>query len=228
MRKRDVLKYGVVLMGVAVAFVLFVNLYMKISTSSEIIDRGYCFKVQDVDCVLVLGAGVWGDKPSPMLKDRLQMGINIYKNDLVASKIIMTGDHGSKEYDEVNVMKKFATDSGVPSEDVFMDHAGFSTYDSIYRAKEIFGAKRIIIVTQKYHLPRALYIAKKLGLDAYGVEADTRKYAGQIYRESREVLARTKDFVVCLFKPEPIYLGDIIPISGDGNITNDNNYIGDN
>ena len=118
-------------------------------------------------------------------------------------------------------MKKYAIDKGVPSEDIFMDHAGFSSYESIYRAKEIFGAKRIVIVTQKYHLYRALHIANSLGVEAYGVGADPRQYVGAMYREIREILARNKDFVKCLFKPEPTYLGESIPVSGSGDVTND-------
>lgn len=106
-----------------------------------------------------------------MLEDRLKQGIKLYE--LGASdRLLMSGDHGRKEYDEVNVMKKFAIDAGVPSEHIFMDHAGFSTYESLYRARDIFQADRIIIVTQKYHLYRAMYIAEKLGLEAYGVASD--------------------------------------------------------
>ena len=155
-----------------------------------------------------------------MLQDRLLQGIDLYKSN-VSSKIIMSGDHGREEYDEVNVMKKYAIDNGIPSEDIFMDHAGFSSYESIYRAKEIFGAKKVVIVTQRYHLYRALHIANSLGLEAYGVGADPRQYVGAIYREIREILARNKDFVKCLFKPEPTYLGESIPVSGSGDVTND-------
>ena len=133
----------------------------------------------------------------------------------------MSGDHGRKEYDEVNVMKEYAIKNGVPSEDIFMDHAGFSSYESIYRAKEIFEANKIIIVTQKYHLYRALYIANQLGLDAYGVNSDPRQYVGTTYRECREILARNKDFIKCIFKPKSTYLGDSIPVSGNGDVTND-------
>lgn len=134
----------------------------------------------------------------------------------------MSGDHGRKEYDEVNIMKNYAIEKGIPSENIFMDHAGFSTYESIYRAKEIFEAKKVVIVTQEYHLYRALYIANQLGIEAYGVGADPRKYVGAAYREIREILARDKDFIKCVFKPEPTYLGDTIPVSGNGDITNDN------
>lgn len=102
-----------------------------------------------------------------------------------------------------------------------MDHAGFSTYESLCRAKEVFGAKRIVIVTQEYHLYRALYIAEGLGLEAYGVAADGQTYAGQSMRDFREILARVKDFGTTMLKPEPTYLGEVISISGNGDLTND-------
>lgn len=200
--------------------VLGINEYIKVSTKDQIIKNGDYSKVENIDCILILGAGIWGDEPSPMLEDRLLQGIELYTNQ-VSSKIIMSGDHGRDNYDEVNIMKKFAIEQGVPSENIFMDHAGFSSYESIYRAKEIFGAEKIVIVTQEYHLYRALYIANSLGLDAYGVGSDPRKYAGQAYRELREILARNKDFIKCIFKPEPTYLGEAIPVSGNGDITND-------
>ena len=200
--------------------VLGINFYVKASTKNQIIENGDYSNLKDIDCVIILGAGIWGDSPSPMLQDRLLQGIDLYKKG-VSSKIIMSGDHGREEYDEVNVMKKYAIDNGVPSEDIFMDHAGFSSYESIYRAKEIFGAEKVVIVTQKYHLYRALHIANSLGIEAYGVGADPRQYVGALYREVREILARNKDFVKCLFKPEPIYLGESIPVSGSGDVTND-------
>jgi len=200
--------------------VLGINFYVKVSTKNQIIENGDYSNLKDIDCIIILGAGIWGDSPSPMLQDRLLEGIDLYKKG-VSSKIIMSGDHGREEYDEVNVMKKYAIDNGVPSEDIFMDHAGFSSYESIYRAKEIFGAEKVVIVTQKYHLYRALHIANSLGLEAYGVGADPRQYVGAMYREMREILARNKDFVKCLFKPEPTYLGESIPVSGSGDVTND-------
>ena len=199
---------------------LSINFYVVNKTKSKIVTEKQAKELENVDCILVLGAGIWGDKPSPMLEDRLKEGILLYNNE-VSDKIIMSGDHGREEYDEVNTMKKYAIENGIPSENIFMDHAGFSSYESIYRAKEIFNAKKVVIVTQKYHLYRALYIANQLGLEAYGVGADPRQYVGAIYREAREILARNKDFIKCIFKPEPTYLGDTIPVSGNGDITND-------
>lgn len=217
---KKVIKYIVIVIAIILIIVLGINFYVKISTKNQIINENDYTKLSDIDCIIVLGAGIWGDKPSPMLEDRLLEGIKLYNND-ISSKIIMSGDHGREEYDEVNIMKNYAIEKGVPSENIFMDHAGFSTYESIYRAKEIFEAKKVIIVTQKYHLYRALYIANQLGIEAYGVGADPRQYVGATYREVREILARDKDFVKCIFKPEPTYLGDTIPVSGNGDITND-------
>ena len=181
--------------------------------------------IEDVDCVVVLGCQVRSDgSPSHMLEDRLKRSIALYEAG-AAPKLLMSGDHGTVTYDEVNAMKRYALEVGVPSEDVFMDHAGFSTYETVYRAKEIFGADKVIIVTQQYHLYRALYIAQALGIEAYGVAADYRQYSGQFARDLREVLARVKDFGMSIIKPEPTYLGKAIPISGNGELTHDKNSI---
>lgn len=223
-REKNMLKIFIIIILILCALIgimmLSINFYVVNKTKSKIVTEKQAKELENVDCILVLGAGIWGDKPSPMLEDRLLQGITLYNNQ-TSSKIIMSGDHGKEEYDEVNVMKDFAIEKGVKSEDIFMDHAGFSTYDSVYRAKEIFKAQKIIIVTQKYHLHRALYVAEKLGIEAYGVASDPREYRGQVVRELREVLARDKDFFKCIIKPEPTYLGDTIPVSGNGDATND-------
>lgn len=215
-----VLKCILIIIAIIVIIMFGIDLYVKLSTKKQIIQENEYSKLSDIDCIIILGAGVWGDKPSPMLEDRLQEGIKLYQNN-VSDKIIMSGDHGRKEYDEVNLMKNYAIEKGIPAEKIFMDHAGFSTYESIYRAKEIFGAKKVVIVSQTYHLYRALHIANSLGLEAYGVGADPRQYEGAINREIREILARDKDFIQCIFKPEPTYLGDKISLNMNGNITND-------
>lgn len=223
-REKNMLKILIIIILILCALIgimmLSINFYVVNKTKSKIVTEKQAKELENADCILVLGAGIWGDKPSPMLEDRLLQGITLYNNQ-TSSKIIMSGDHGKEEYDEVNVMKDFAIEKGVKSEDIFMDHAGFSTYDSVYRAKEIFKAQKIIIVTQKYHLHRALYVAEKLGIEAYGVASDPREYRGQVVRELREVLARDKDFFKCIIKPEPTYLGDTIPVSGNGDATND-------
>ena len=187
--------------------------------------RGYLLSqeeaaaLSDVDAILVLGCGVRPDgTPSLMLQDRLEMGLTLYEAG-AAPKLLMCGDHSRAEYDEVNAMKDYVVERGVPSEDVFLDHAGFSTYESMYRARDVFQAKKILIVSQRYHLYRAIYDARALGLDAYGVAAEDIAYTGQLFREAREILARDKDFFYCIFKPLPTFLGEAIPVSGDGNAT---------
>ncbi len=210
------------IIGIASAtFLISVNSYTLKVGKAGIVTEDKAAGLEDADCIVVLGCGVYENgSPSPMLADRLQVGIKLYEKG-AAPKIIMSGDHGREDYDEVNVMKQYAVDRGVPSEDIFMDHAGFSTYESIYRAKEIFRAKKIIIVSQEYHLSRALTIAKELGLEAVGVSADLREYSGQQKREVREVIARSKDFIFAKVKAKPTYLGETIPVSGNGNVTND-------
>ncbi|WP_458408191.1 SanA/YdcF family protein [Anaerotignum sp.] len=206
------------IMGIAVVFGL--SSYLKSHTADKIITETEAAEL-DADCILVLGCGVREDgTPSLMLRDRLEAGIALYEAD-AAPKLLMSGDHGRKDYDEVNLMKDYAMERGIPSEDIFMDHAGFSTYDSMYRARDIFCAEKVIIVSQEYHLYRALYLAEKLGLEAHGVPALDVNYRGQAYREFREMLARAKDFCTAVIQPEPKFLGELIPVSGNGDLTND-------
>ncbi len=222
-KSRKKLSLGLIILMLVSALglvsILIINTYVKSSVRDKIITVDEAASL-DADCILILGAGVWGDGPSPMLEDRLLQGIELYENG-ASDRLLMSGDHSRKEYDEVNVMKQFAVDRGIISEHIFMDHAGFSTYESLYRARDVFEADKIIIVTQRYHLYRALYIAEKLGLKAYGVASDPRQYVGQEIRNLRESLARVKDFFMVIFEPEPTYLGDLIPISRDGDLTND-------
>ncbi len=201
---------------------ILINAYMYEFSSRYILTIEEASE-NNFDCVLVLGAGVWGNTPSHLLEERLNKGLEVYKTGCT-DRILMTGDHGRTEYDEVNVMKDFAVEKGAVAEEVFMDHAGFSTYESMYRAKEVFQVEKVIIVTQEYHLYRAIYNARKLGLDAYGVAADGQynfSLPVRTYNNFRESLARCKDFIWCIFKPEPTYLGEAIPISSSGVLTDD-------
>ncbi|MBQ4105156.1 MAG: YdcF family protein [Clostridia bacterium] len=196
------------------SFVVGVNAYVMDKGDNTMLTSEEAEKLEDVDCIIVLGCLVLEDgTPSNILEDRLKTGIELYKRG-VAPKIIMSGDHSSEQYNEVASMKKYAVDAGVPSEDVFMDHAGFSTYETMYRAKEIFGAEKVVIVTQEYHLYRSVYIAEKFGMEAYGVASDYE------LNQSREVLARCKDFMTTIFMPKPAYLGETYSIKGNGNMTN--------
>ncbi len=207
------------------SYVLGVDAYTVLSTRERILTVEEAAELHGVDCIIVLGCKVQSDgSPSHMLNDRLEVGVDVYYGLLKngkGSKLLMSGDHGTEEYNEVYTMKQFAIAEGIESSEIFMDHAGFSTYESIYRAKEIFGADKIIIVTQEYHLYRALHIADALGVEAYGVSADLRTYAGQLKFSAREVLARNKDFITAIYKPEPTYLGDKISLDGSGDVTND-------
>jgi vancomycin permeability regulator SanA len=225
-KKKIVLRVFCVLvcLGILGIGALFgINAFVKGTARDQILTPEEAAKLTDVDCILILGCGVHSDgSPSDMLHDRLRRGVELYELG-AAPKLLMSGDHGRKGYDEVDAMKHFAVDADIDSDDVFMDHAGFSTYESMYRAKEIFQAKRIIIVTQEYHLYRAIYIAESLGLEAYGVSSDYRAYSGQFRMDVREILARVKDFGICVIRPKPTFLGEAIPIWGDGNLTNDEN-----
>lgn len=223
-RKKWIMILFVIVAALAVlgiAAVLIINAYVTGSVKDRILTPQESADLTDVDCVLVLGCQVQDNgEPSHMLRDRLLQSVELYELN-AGRKLLMSGDHGQTGYDEVNTMKQFAIDAGVPSADIFMDHAGFSTYESIYRAKEIFGAKKILIVTQEYHLYRALYIARCFGIDAYGVSSDLDNYYGQFHRDVREILARVKDFGLCILKVKPTYLGEPIDIHGNGDLTND-------
>ncbi len=191
---------------------IVINTYIKALVSDRLLsDKALC-ELEDIDCILVLGCGVRQDgTPSLMLSDRLDAAIELY-NAGVSQRILMSGDNSSKDYDEVGVMKAYAIEHGVPAEAIYMDHAGFSTYESMYRAKEVFGIEKMVVVTQKYHMYRSLYIAQNLDIEAYGLSNLNDNYSGNTSRELREVLARFKDFFTVIFKPEPTYLGEKIDI----------------
>ena len=225
MKKRKIIKRIIIVLlclaivGTATLFI--VNGHVKSSGKDRILSVEKAAELEDVDCIIVLGCQVKDDGSlSHMLRDRLIRALEVYEAG-AAPKLLMSGDHGREDYDEVGAMKQYAIDNGVPSENVFMDHAGFSTYETVYRAKEVFEADKVIIITQEYHLYRALYIAEQLGVEAYGVSSDLNTYGGQSMRDAREVLARCKDWLMCIFKPEPTCLGEAIPVSGNGDLTND-------
>ena len=198
---------------------LWVSEYVRREGEMNLLSAAEAEKLQEVDCILVLGCYVNPTgTPSPLLAERLAQGVELYQAG-VAPKLLMSGDHGRKEYNEVAGMKRYAVQAGVDPEDIFLDHAGFSTYESIVRAKEIFGAKKIVIVTQKYHLSRALYLAREMGLEAKGVACDRSVLAGQAKRDAREVLARGKDYFFALLRPMPTYLGEKISLKGSGLVT---------
>jgi SanA protein len=215
-----------VMVSLLLLMILSASAALAINSYVEKVGTGYIRNAQDVpaaDAILVLGAYVYPDgTTSDMLTDRLNQGYELYAGGK-APKILVSGDHGRKDYDEVNAMKSFLKNKGVPSQDIFMDHAGFSTYESVYRARDIFKVKKVIIVTQEYHLMRAVFLARAMGLEAYGIASDRHDY-GQVMKAYglREIAARNKDFLwVEIFKPKPTFLGEAIPVFGDGRATDD-------
>lgn len=208
-----------VLCVLALTCVAAVNLHMVRKSAGRILTPESAASLQ-ADCILVLGAGLrQNGTPSAILSDRLDYALALYASG-ASDRLLMSGDHSRADYDEVGAMKAYAVARGARSNEVFLDHAGFSTYESIYRAREIFRAERVIIVTQRYHLYRALYLAERLGLEAYGVASDARPYRDQAQYSLREVAARCKDFVFALCRPLPTYLGRAYPVSGNGDRTN--------
>lgn len=174
------------------------------------------------DCIIVLGAGIVGNRPSIALANRLDKAIEVY-NIGHTKKILVSGDHGQSNYDEVNVMRNYLLEKGIPEDDIFMDHAGFSTYDSMYRARSVFKVRSAIVVTQGLHLRRALYIGDELGIKVTGVEAENSTVKSTTLQAVREYPARVKAFLQCeILHSKPKYLGEVIPISGNGMETLDN------
>lgn len=209
------------MLAVALAAALVVggtNAAVVLSTRGDIVDSETAASY-DADAIIVLGASVLpSGMPSGILKDRLDDAIALYFAG-AAPKIIMSGDNGTASYNECAAMKRYAVSQGVPSEDVFCDHAGFSTYETMYRARYVFGAERVVVATQTYHLYRALYAAKGLGMDAVGVASDYRDYSNQTWYDLREIGARTKDFFQALFKVPSTYVGEPISLDQSGDVT---------
>lgn len=234
-RKRNfIVRFFVLLLKIAVIaaiFIMGINIFVIKDTEDSIVaeldsendqiteEEAARLGSVNADCIMVLGASVKNDgTPSLILRDRLDLAIELYKKG-VAPKLLFSGDNGQVVYNEVSAMKNYAVSAGIPEEDIFLDHAGFSTYESVYRAEYIFKVESVIVVTQKYHLYRAVYACHSMGIDVLGAASDQRSYKGQEKREIREVLARDKDFVKWIIKPQPTFLGEEIPVSGNGQVT---------
>lgn len=169
---------------------------------------------------LVLGAKVYKNgNVSPVLQDRLDAGAELWLSDAV-QKLLLSGDHRTIRNDEPNAMKRYVTGKypGISASDIFLDHAGFDTYDSVYRARSVFQADALIIVTQNFHAYRAVYLARALNIDAVALAVPETRYSiwNQFYWNAREVLARIKAFFDVLFNSKPALLGKPIPIQSDG------------
>jgi len=202
--------------------VFFVSFFLACS-SSYVLFKGEFFIVRASEArafvVIVPGAGLKSDEtPSDILRDRLMVALALY-DDGRAEKILCSGDNGQVQYDEVNAMRVWLLDRGVDADDIFLDHAGFDTYDTMTRAAEVFGVTNAVIVTQDFHLPRALYIAHAKGIEAQGVSASLEPYVLEEKFKLREIPARIKSFIEVLFHVQPEYLGDAIDVTGDGRVT---------
>ncbi len=195
-RTRTVLKILSIAVVIGLILVLIgacINLYI-VHTSGKQIYTVEQMRGSKADCILVLGAGLKPDgSPSDMLRDRLSFACDLWEEG-VSDTVLVSGDRASESYDEVTAMKNYLLAHGVPEEAILEDPKGYSTSESLKRAKDVFGYENVVVVTQRYHLYRALYIAQKTGLDAKGVNSDPYTYRGQVLRDIREFAARIKDF----------------------------------
>lgn len=215
MTKRRIVKGLLAIIAIGICFVLATDL-MVLRFRSSIVSIG---GIDPAPVAIVLGAKVKADgQPSDILRDRLLTAIDLYRAGSVG-KILVSGDDGQVEYDEVNAMRLYLLGADVDPDDIFLDHAGFDTYDSMIRARKVFGVTKAIVVTQAYHLPRALYLADAFGIDARGVAADRQTYRGILRYQVRELLADTKAVVSVIAGVSPHFLGDTIDVSGDGRVT---------
>lgn len=205
---------AVFVVDIAIAFVAIQFIVLRTSSSVIALED-----VPAVDAIIIPGASVNPNGvPSDILEDRLLTGVDLYEAGK-AGAIIVSGDNGQNQYDEVNAMRLYLLEQGIPAEDIFLDHAGFDTYDTMYRAKAIFGADSVVVATQRYHLPRALYIGEARGIEVYGVSADRQEYRGMRYFMAREMLANVKAVIDVLLRSKPMYLGNSISLDGDGRVT---------
>ena len=206
--------------GVVIIVLLCTSAAMFVPLVMRYVEAPYTYvNIRDVpkaDVAVVLGASVFRGRPSRILEERANTAGQLYLNGKV-KKILVTGDNSALSYDEVTPVRKYLINAGIPGGDIFLDHAGFDTYSSMYRARDIFEARSVVIVTQDFHLPRALFIARSLGITAYGVGAKGGGGAGKDYL--REVPASVKALFDLAAQRKPKYLGEKIPLTGDGSTT---------
>ena len=202
-----------ILYFLTIGLLIFLGINLLVVSYSKLIYNSD--DIQNAQVGLVLGAKVRADNLSPIFRDRLDSALELYKKGKI-DKILVSGDHGTKIYDEVNAAKEYLLSKKVEESDIFLDHAGFDTYDSLYRAKEVFGLDDLIIISQSFHLKRALYIAYSLDLEAQGFSADLHLYAYSLKNYVRESFASLKAFYEVNTKSLPKFLGPKIDIYGDG------------
>lgn len=215
--KKVILAFKILLILFAAA--VFINLYIQFSTKKYIFSDSE--SVPKVYTGLVLGSLVFENgNPSGVVRQRLDTTVELYRAGKI-KRILVSGDHGQEDYDEVNSMKNYLLKKDIPLEDIFLDHAGFDTYSSMVRAKEVFEIDDVIIITQKFHLPRSVYIARKKGLKAYGIASNPNGWYETHYNRGRDKISRVKAFFDVMFNRKPKYLGEKIPINGSNEKTLD-------
>ncbi len=210
---KKIFKYSFIIAIIGLLFIFVLDYYIQKTTSKYIYSTSN--NIPNCYTALVLGAKVYNDGSlSGILRDRVNTALELYKVGKI-KRFLLSGDHGREDYDEVNQMKIYLQNKGVKEVDIFLDHAGFDTYNSAYRAKHIFLVNDVIIISQGFHIKRAVYIARKLGLDAYGIKADKRSYSIARKMVIREKLANVKAFFELLSNKKPTYLGEQISIKED-------------
>lgn len=194
------------------AFVLITNFVVYASSRPYIYENAA--DAPYVQAVLIPGAPVFASgKLTPIFIDRIEQAIELYETGK-AMKILVSGDNSNVDHNEVSPVRTYLLEKEIPEGDIFLDYAGFDTYSSMYRAREIFGVSSMLVATQSFHLPRAVFIARHLGIEAYGVNADVGTMLFQNY--VREIFANEKALLDLFFKAKPKFLGEKIPIEGDG------------
>lgn len=204
--------FVVLSLGLLLGFVIVTNIVFYVGTKAHIYND--VAEVPSVEVALIPGASVSSDGVlSPIFIDRVNTAVRLYEAGKV-SKILVSGDNSTDSNNEVNPVRLYLIREGIPDADIFLDHAGFDTYSTMYRARDIFGVTSLIVATQSFHLPRSVFIARRLGMEAYGLNADLGNI---LFRNNiREVLANEKAVFDLIFNRKPKFLGEKIPITDDG------------
>ena len=217
---KNIICFVLILVAVFLLSIVLINVGMVVSTAGNIKDLDTIASENDYDCAIVLGCSVRPDKtPSDMLRARLDAAFELYEK--TGCRIIVSGDHEDQYYNEVKIMKEYLVDKGIPSEKIYMDHAGYSTYDSMYRLKNIFGVNKAVVITQRYHLYRALSIAKILGIEVAGLEAEDVTSGSGTENYLREIAARPKALFDSVRRAAPRELGEKIDLNQSGDLTDE-------
>ena len=213
---KKVFRFIAIVFGAVLLIIILTSVIIKLKTAPYIYrDLKQAPKAQ---VAVILGAAILkNNNLSPILRERADRAVELYQVGKV-EKILVTGDNSTLAHNEVNPVRLYLLENNIPNQDIFLDYAGFDTYSSMYRARDIFLADSMMVVSQSFHLPRALFIARALGLNAYGLEADQGESHYLLKNYVREMLANVKAVFDVVSQREPKYLGDEIPLTGESNI----------